>query len=303
MFDLQYNLDLSSRSRWNIVNATATAKAGLIYAQEIGDFYAGAHYFTRRRDFPSFLLKMAIDGCGILEYGNQRYRVPAGHFFWIDCANEQHYYTDPDAGSWHVMWVHFYGANARSYYDAFISGNQGSPVAPFPMGLPVFDIFTELLELNPTGGNQLLNDFRASGLLTRLLSQCVCAAMSARQASDVPQIVQSARLYLQNHYREKNTLQQLGSRFNINPCYLQKQFRRYVGQSPTEYQISLRIGRAKELIRSSSRPIGEIAYAVGIENLGYFTRLFKQQEGMTPQEYRKLWPVLEHAWIQTEQQG
>jgi YesN/AraC family two-component response regulator len=60
--------------------------------------------------------------------------------------------------------------------------------------------------------------------------------------------------------------------------------------------IYLRINRAKELMRSNRYPIGEIAYAVGIENLGYFTRLFKQQEGMTPQEYRKLWPVLEHSF-------
>jgi len=53
--------------------------------------------------------------------------------------------------------------------------------------------------------------------------------------------------------------------------------------------------KAKELIRSTKMPVGEVAYAVGMENLGYFTRQFKQQEGMTPQEYRKLWPALDNA--------
>lgn len=295
MLSLQYNLDLLPNSRWNTINATATAKNNLIYAQEIGDFVAGSQYFTTRAGFRSYLLKMTVDGCGILEYDGQQHKVPAGHFFWIDCTKPQHYYTDPEAGSWHVMWVHFYGANAQSYYEAFLSSNHSSPVAASPVHLSIYNFFTELLDVDPASVNQLQSDLLISGLLTQLISQCVMATMVSRQVSDMPQIVRAVQLYLQNHYREKHTLQDLGTRFNLNPFYLQKQFKRYTGQSPTEFQIYLRINRAKELMRSSRRPIGEIAYAVGIENLGYFTRLFKQQEGMTPQEYRKLWPVLEHG--------
>lgn len=296
MPSLQYDLDLEPNSRWNMVAATATAKNSLVYAQEIGDFYAGPNYFTTRWGFPSYLLKMTIDGCGILEYDGQTHKVPAGHFFWVDCNKPQHYYTDPEVGSWHVMWVHFYGANAQSYYDAFLTGNHNRPVAAFPLDLSIYDIFTELLRIETTGVNQLKADLLISGLLTQLMSQCVIATMSSKETNDVPQIVQAVRLHLQNHYKEKHTLQDLGARFNINPFYLQKQFKRYTGQSPTEFLIYLRINRAKELMRSNRYPIGEIAYAVGIENLGYFTRLFKQQEGMTPQEYRKLWPVLEHSF-------
>lgn len=54
--------------------------------------------------------------------------------------------------------------------------------------------------------------------------------------------------------------------------------------------------KAKELLRNTKMSISEIAFAVGIENLGYFTRRFKQQEGVTPQEYRKLWPVTERVF-------
>ena len=61
--------------------------------------------------------------------------------------------------------------------------------------------------------------------------------------------------------------------------------------SPSEYQIFLRMNKAKELIRNTKMSVSDIAFAVGIENLGYFTRQFKQQEGLTPQAYRKIWPV------------
>lgn len=295
MESLQCNLDLLPQSRWNTVNATATAKGNLIHAQEIGDFWAGPKYFTIRQNFPSYLVKMTVDGCGILEYDGQTYKLPAGHFFWIDCTKHQHYYTDPEAGSWHMLWVHFYGANLGSYYEAFLSSNHGSPVSSFPIDMPVYDTFSNILGLDCSGANQLQTDLYASSLLTQLASQCVLATMVARQTSDIPQIIQSVRMHLQNHYREKHTLEALGAQFNINPHYLQKQFKRYIGQSPAEFLIFLRISRAKELMRTSRMSIGEIAYAVGMENLGYFTRLFHQREGMTPQEYRKQWPVLEHG--------
>ena len=41
---LEYNLDIASTSKWNMVSASAMAKASLIYAQEIGDFWAGPSY-------------------------------------------------------------------------------------------------------------------------------------------------------------------------------------------------------------------------------------------------------------------
>ena len=287
---LEYNLDLAAESRWNMISATATAKSALIYAQEIGDFWAGPNYYTRREEFASYLFKMTVDGCGQLEYNGQTYLIPPGHFFLIDCKKPQYYRTAPGAENWHTMWVHFYGANAKAYYDAFLTHNNGSPTGMFPVSSKALSLFTELLKLDATGHNQMMTDFQIASLLTQILSECVLSTMATGKASDVPQIIQRVRMHLLNNYREKHTLEELGARFNINPYYLQKQFKRYVGMSPSEYQIFLRMTRAKELIRSTKLPVGEIAYAVGMENLGYFTRQFKQQEGMTPQEYRKLWP-------------
>ena len=293
---LDYNLDLAPESRWNMVSATAMAKTSLIYAQEIGDFIAGPDYYTAREGFASYLIKMTVDGCGQREYNGQVHLLPAGHFFWIDCKKPQHYRTAPGSDGWHTMWIHFYGANARAYYESFLSYNNGAPTGIFPIHAKVLNIFSSLLQLDASGHNQTMMDFQASDLLTQLLSECVLSTMTMGKASDVPQIIQRVRMFLSDHYKEKHTLEALGNRFNINPYYLQKQFKRYVGMSPSEYHIFLRMTKAKELIRSTKLSVGEVAYAVGIENLGYFTRQFKQQEGITPQEYRKLWPILDRPF-------
>lgn len=293
---LEYDLDIAPESQWRTVSATAMARSALIYAQEIGDFFAGPKYRTTRDDYASYLIKMTVDGCGQLEYNGETHLLPPGHFFFVDCKKQQHYRTAPDSASWHSMWVHCYGANAKAYYDAFLTHNNGSNIGIFHHPSRVINIFSALLGLDMSGHNQVMADFQAATLLTQLLTECVLSTMATEKTGDVPQVIQRVRMHLLNHFQEKNTLEELGSKFNINPYYLQKQFKRYVGMSPSDYQIFLRMTKAKELIRNTKLPVSEIAFAVGIENLGYFTRRFKQQEGVTPQEYRKLWPIAEHVF-------
>lgn len=290
---LNFDLDLEPNSLWYTVSATPLAKSSLIYAQEIGNFFAGAKYNTSREAFPSYLINLTLNGCGILEYDGQRYRVPTGHFFWIDCNNPQSYYTDPQEEGWHVIWLHFYGGNAKNYFDAFMSINNGSPVSSLPLNSDAHSLFQELLGVANSDMDQLHKDFEIAQLITRLLTECVKATMGTKESRSVPQIIHATMLYLQENYTKRHTLESLGAKFSINPFYLQKQFKRYVGLSPTEYCIYLRINRAKVLMRSTYATIGEISREVGIENLGYFTRLFKKHEGMTPQAYRELWPVLQ----------
>lgn len=290
---LEYNLDYGPQSRWNTVSATAATKSSLMYLQEAGEFFAGPDYYTVREGFASYLLKYTVSGCGILDYQGQQYMVPPGHVYWIDCRKRQSYRVNRTVGSWHVIWVHFYGANAQFYYDLYMKQTGGSPVAAMPAGSPVYNILSALLEQSSGGGYQQKNDLVYANLLGQLVSECTLATMVSDRPDGIPQTVRSVQMYLMQNYQKRITLENLGSQFNLNPFYLQKQFKRYIGQSPSEYVIYLRMTHAKEQLRNTGKSIGEVAAEVGIDNLGYFTRLFKKQEGMTPHEYCKLWPT---AW-------
>jgi AraC-like DNA-binding protein len=283
---LNYNLDLAPESRWNTISASSTAKASLIYVQETGQFLAGADYYTTREDFASYLIKMTVDGCGQLEYNSQTYLVPPGHFFWIDCRKKQHYRTAPDTDNWHSLWVHFYGANAKAYYDAFLTHNNGSPTGIFPVPSNAMQILTALLELDTAGQSQIMMDFQAASLIHQLLSECVLSTMTMGKASDMPEIIQGVRMHLLNHYREKHTLEELGNRFNINPYYLQKQFKRYVGMSPSEYMTRVRMRRACELLAMATLSVREVGDACGYPDQLYFSRVFRAHFGVPPSKYK-----------------
>ena len=289
---LEYKADLSPESQWVIVSPTVAARASLLYMQEIGHFYAGPNYFTTREGYDSFLIKYTLSGCGQMEYGGKTYAVPAGSMYWLDCKKWHSYRTSPDTEQWNVIWVHLYGANVRMYYDTYLKYNGGEPVMALPEGNTIAHTLQALLALDNSGANQFEADLRAANLLNQLISECTLSAMRSNTDTAIPQIVQSIQSHLQQNYKNPNSLEELGALFNLNPFYLQKLFKRYIGQSPNEYCIHLRITHAKELLRNTYLSISEIAYQIGIENFGYFTRLFKKHEGLTPQEYRQLWPIL-----------
>ncbi len=289
----QYQLDLSPQSRWHIVSATAAARSNLLYLQEIGDFDVGNNYRTDREGFPSYLIKLTLAGSGILRYGGKTYEIPAGTLFWIDCMQPQQYFTDPAVGSWRVIWLHFHGANAKFYYDSFLQQTGGKPVASLAPGSPVYSVFRQLLELDYSEQAQVSLDLQISGLLSQLVSECVRAAMLPQAQAHYPKVVQEAYLYLTQNFEKQITLSELGARFGVSPFHLQKLFRRYIGLSPADCLIHLRIARAKELLRTTRDSIGTIANRIGMSSQNYFSLQFKKLEGITPLAYRKQWPQME----------
>jgi AraC-like DNA-binding protein len=77
-----------------------------------------------------------------------------------------------------------------------------------------------------------------------------------------------------------------------NLCYMSKPtffrcFKREFGISPVDFVIQERIKAAKRLLTDLNVTISQACYAVGINNLSYFFKLFKRVEGITPNEFRK----------------
>lgn len=286
---LHYELDMDKRSQWQIVTVHPASKAGLMYVQELGDFYCGRNYYTVREGLDSFLIKLTLSGGGVLEYGDREYHLSAGQFFWIDCQNPQRYYTDPEIGRWHVIWVHFRGANARAYYDIFQTISEGNPVGSLPAHGNSEELLKSLIARYNHSDSTVENDIAASAQLTQLLANCIQSGNMQEENRTVPELVQQIREYLLSHYAENISLDTLSQQFSVSKYHLQRLFKKYTGQSPLEFLSVVRMTRAKELLRTTDMPVGDIAYAVGLENASYFVSKFRSLEDITPHKYRKYW--------------
>lgn len=92
--------------------------------------------------------------------------------------------------------------------------------------------------------------------------------------------------YMQKHYQEPVSLQQLSDAVSCNSQYLCRSFREIAGMSPIQYLIAYRIEKACSLLAHTPRTITEIALDCGFDNISYFIRRFKAVKGCTPKEYR-----------------
>ena len=285
---LSFNLDLTDESLWITVTASQAVRSSIAYVQELGDFYCGPDYYTTRENLPSYLIKMCVSGEGTLDYDGQSYVIRPGHLFWIDCTKPQYYRTSPAKGNWHILWVHFYGAPCEAYYKLFLAQNEGRVVVRPSSDMAIRSTLDTLLKLYLEGGNTLQDDVQASAMLTQLMSHCIHAA-GMHSANRLPNYVIDARSYINMHYAERITLDELSRSISINKFYLQKLFKRCIGLSPNEYLIHTRLTHAKQLLRSTSTPINQIVMDVGFNNIGHFITLFKRYEGITPSAYRRRW--------------
>ncbi|XID91889.1 response regulator [Paenibacillaceae bacterium WGS1546] len=100
-------------------------------------------------------------------------------------------------------------------------------------------------------------------------------------------VIQMALSYIQEHYREDLTLQQVADFVHMSKNYFSEQFKRHTGCNFIDFVIRLRIHYAKHLLDTTGLKVLEIGYQSGFHSPKHFLKLFKRLEGMTPAEYRE----------------
>lgn len=102
-------------------------------------------------------------------------------------------------------------------------------------------------------------------------------------------VVDQMIAYLNEHYMEKISLDQIAKNMYLSTFYISKIFKAETGNTPINYLIEKRMEKAKELLESNEKvPIQTIASAVGYDDVYHFSKSFKKSFGTPPSTYRKL---------------
>lgn len=80
--------------------------------------------------------------------------------------------------------------------------------------------------------------------------------------------------------------EELASALCIGRTQLNRKIKAITGYKTTEYILMARLSKAKNLLRNTDLPVGEISMMCGIEDVGYFSTLFRKHVGMTPSAFR-----------------
>jgi AraC-like DNA-binding protein len=100
--------------------------------------------------------------------------------------------------------------------------------------------------------------------------------------------IQNALNYIEHHYTDQLSLEQLDDALHINKYHLARLFREVTGMTIFQYVIQRRLNQAKLLfLLEPHRSATDICYLAGFKNVSHFSKSFKQHEGRTPEQYRR----------------
>ena len=285
--ELSYFTDRAVRSDRVIYTPAMFAKDALLYLQEVGELTALKDHSSHRKDLESFLFFVVKDGAGEVEYAGETYRLAPGDCVWIDCRKPYCHRSSSDR-LWTLQWVHFYGNSVDKVYEKYLERGGRNVFHTEKMSG-----YTHLLEAvyGVADSEDYIRDMRINEYLQRLLTLLMEETYRPVKdnGSEKQESIRNIKDYLEAHYEERISLEDLAQRFFINKFYLMKRFKQTYGVTVNSYLMQIRITRAKQLLRFTDLPIERIGEKCGIPDPNYFTRAFKKLEGLTPGKYRRMW--------------
>lgn len=272
-------------SRRILYTPTAFAKSALLYLQEVGSLKAEQPHTSSRTLLPSYLFFYVNSGEGVLEYDGKSYRLGSGDCVFLDCR--QPYAHSTRENLWSLSWIHFSGVTMQAVYEKYRE-RGGRPVFHPANSAPFEKLHKEIFEL--ASSDDYIRDMRINSCLNALLVLLMQESWNpTEQTGRKRQNLLPIRDYLDEHFTEKISLDALAERFFISKFYLTRVFKEQFGVSINTYLLNKRITKAKQLLRFSNEKLEDIGYRCGLGAPHYFSRVFKQVEGITPSEFREKW--------------
>lgn len=261
------------------------AKQTFFYMQETGCLKIEDAAATQRQNLDSFLFVAVTEGRGQLSIGNETFTVSKGECFFIDCRTS-HFYKSSKNEPWELLWVHFNGSTSKQYYEYFLSQSKNA------FRPPSFDrivsAITEIINVNE------FKNPNAEILTSKLIVELLTLALTVntdnkRYDSALKHKLAAVHNYIDEHFNEDLSLEQLAAEFYISKFYLTREYKKIYGKTIFQHIINSRINYGKKLLRFSDRSVEEIAHMCGFNDQSYFARQFKKAENLTCFAYRKMW--------------
>ncbi|WP_128100416.1 PocR ligand-binding domain-containing protein [Paenibacillus sp. DCT19] len=110
---------------------------------------------------------------------------------------------------------------------------------------------------------------------------------SPNEAESANPVLQPAFEYIHSHKSEQVSLKHMADLCHLSPSYFSRLFAKETGENFTTYLAKLKIKWAKQLLEVTDMPVSQISDELGFNESGYFIKIFKKFEEITPALYRK----------------
>lgn len=167
-----------------------------------------------------------------------------------------------------------------------------TPLADHPVLLPpphrqqIADLFTRSDELWLT--NRSVRQLQVKAALYEILAQLQREAEGRQITSTARHALDAGLQYLTQHcFDPKIDFHAAAAHAGVSYSYLKRLFSEKLGIPPIRFVVSRRMEYAKDYLTATTTSLAEIAEALGYSNVYYFSRVFKEENGTSPSEYRE----------------
>ena len=126
---------------------------------------------------------------------------------------------------------------------------------------------------------------KAIGKLSRLKKEI--EIQEHTKAEEPESLLDQIEQYLEENFRKKITLDDIADTLHVNRSYLSRYYKNKTGVNLFDEILMKRVEKAKEYLQNTEMKTYEISEAVGVEDAGYFSKMFKKITGVSPKEFRK----------------
>lgn len=273
-----------AESDYYLYTPSATACRLYLYPICLGQFFYEAGYAISRSHYDSFLLMYVAKGCCHLQFENQSVTALKDQVILLDCYSPHEYGFPQDS---EIYWIHFDGPLAREYYNT-ITEDRGYAFSVKNL-YPVTHNMEKLLELFRTSSP--IRESSVSLRISQILNELLASQAETGSSQSRSQVVENSLAYINEHFSEPLSLEEVARNANLSPYYFTRVFTRETGMTPHQYLIAARLNSAKYLLRTNGMSIKEIAFSSGFNSESSFCSTFKKWEKVTPSEYRTRFPV------------
>jgi AraC-like DNA-binding protein len=246
------------------------------------------HYFTWKngRILEEYQVIYIVGGEGSFESTHvPETAVYAGTVILL-FPGEWHRFRPAKGTGWDEYWVGFKGEVAdnlikRHFFD------PSSALLSIGFSAEIAGLFSAIIE--QTQGERPGYQPFVSGMLLHLLGGVFSLnkQRSFEHTDEIKIKMEKAIMLLRGKIDEDISIHGIAEELNVSYAWFRKWFKLYTGLAPQQYVIQLKMEKAKALLADSGNSIKGIAYQLRFEHPLYFSKLFKEKVGVSPERYRK----------------
>ena len=224
-------------------------------------------------------LLYVLDGKVIVIYGGQKYELTAGDWVLYPPFEKHEYlFLKQDAGR--TFWVHFTGCAAK---EILADTGVFAGVTFQKPSSHAIEYFQSLVREKQLSG--YIHETAENALLMQALT---CLSRKNKKDGNDLSGLEDVILWMHEHYKEPYHQADYARMCALSEGRFAHKFKAHTGFSPGQYYIAIRMKKAKELLSDTNLPVSNVADAVGYDNALYFSRLFRNFQGMSPSAYRNI---------------